>query len=209
MISIARGFGAPDSVPAGKQAATASNAVRPAASAPGHRRDQVHDVAVALDARRSCAPSTVPGSQTRPRSLRPRSTSMRCSARSFSSVQQVLLEQRVVLLVVPRASGCRRWGAWWPRPSRTVTSASGLEPTMSKRPPGRVGEAQQVHVRAGVGRAQHAVDVERVGAALGLEPLRHHDLERLAGADLLLGGLDGGVVLLGRAAAADRRGRGW
>ena len=49
MISIARGFGAPDSVPAGKQAASTSNAVRSARDAADDGRHDVHDVAVALD----------------------------------------------------------------------------------------------------------------------------------------------------------------
>ena len=46
---MARGFGAPHSVPAGKHAASTSYAVRPGAASDDRRHD-VHDVAVALDA---------------------------------------------------------------------------------------------------------------------------------------------------------------
>ena len=49
MISIARGLGAPETVPAGKVAASTSRASRPVGDLAGDRRDQVHDVAVALD----------------------------------------------------------------------------------------------------------------------------------------------------------------
>ena len=66
----------------------------------------------------------------------------------------------------------------------------GAGPDDLERPASGVGETQQVHVRAGVGRPQDPVDVERLGGRLGLEPLADHDLERVARADPLLGGLD-------------------
>ena len=49
MISMARTFGAPTSVPAGKVAANRSKASLPGASSPLHAAHDVHDVAVALD----------------------------------------------------------------------------------------------------------------------------------------------------------------
>ena len=62
--------------------------------------------------------------------------------------------------------------------------------------------AQEVHVRARVDLAQRPVQVERVGAQVQLEALGEHDLEDVAGQDVLLGHLDGlGVQLLGRAPA--------
>ena len=125
---------------------------------------------------------------------------MTCSARSFSSWRRSFSRSSSSSSVAPRhrvpAIG---WVVAFP--SRTVTRASGLDPTMSKGSPAAVCQPEEVHVGARVGRAQHPVDVERVGRAVGLEPLRDHDLERLARPDLLLGGLDGGVVL-GRAASA-------
>ncbi len=45
----------------------------------------MHHVRVGLDRHEASRPARVPYSQTRPRSLRPRSTSITCSARSFSS----------------------------------------------------------------------------------------------------------------------------
>ena len=49
MISIARTFGAPDTVPAGKPAASASSASRFVGELALDVRDDVHDLAVALD----------------------------------------------------------------------------------------------------------------------------------------------------------------
>ena len=49
MISIARTFGAPDRVPAGKAASTTSRAERPRLNPALHRRLQMHDVAVPAD----------------------------------------------------------------------------------------------------------------------------------------------------------------
>ena len=49
MICIARTFGAPETVPAGRPARRASKAVLPAPQPAGHVRGDVHDVRVALD----------------------------------------------------------------------------------------------------------------------------------------------------------------
>ncbi len=49
MISIARTFGAPDSVPAGKVAASTSSASCARIDLPDDGRHDVHDVAVPLD----------------------------------------------------------------------------------------------------------------------------------------------------------------
>ena len=129
--------------------------------------------------------STVPGLQTRPRSLRARSTSMTCSARSFGSASSSAASAASSSGVAPRqrvpAIGCssaRR------RPvDLDVHLRRGADDVEAV-------EAQQVHVRARVGGAQHPVDVERVGVGRPLEALRHHDLEALAGPDRLLGRLD-------------------
>jgi hypothetical protein len=47
-------------------------------------------------------------------------------------------------------------------------------------------ELQQEEVRGGVDAAKRAVEVERGGGRSPLGPLREHDLERVAGADVLL-----------------------
>ena len=70
-------------------------------------------------------------------------------------------------------------------PSSSCTIGSGDEPTMRD-----LGVAHEVHVRARVHLAQHPVDVERVGVEVEVEALRQHDLEDVAGEDVLLGHLD-------------------
>jgi hypothetical protein len=67
-----------------------------------------------------------------------------------------------------------------------------------------VDEAQQVHVRARVERAKHPVHVDGVCGDLVVEALGHNDLEDVAITDVLLGALDGGLVV-GRGGARDRR----
>lgn len=72
--------------------------------------------------------STVPATLTFERSLRARSTSMRCSARSFGSARSSSARSRSCSGVAPRgrepAIGCM-----YTRFSCTLKSASGLEPT--------------------------------------------------------------------------------
>ena len=128
---------------------------------------------------------------------------MTCSARSFSSVRSSFSSAMSSSSVAPRhrvpAMGCVVAS-----PSRTVTSASGLEPTMSKRSPvGPTPAAAGTCTGSGWWPAARG---RRRAAPPGtaLEPLRHHDLERLARPDLLLRDLDGGVVLGGRAPAGER-----
>ena len=74
---------------------------------------------------------TVPGSATRPTSFRPRSTSMMCSARSFSSPSNSSASASSSSGVAPRgrvpAIGCVVT-----TPSSTRTSISGEAPTIWK-----------------------------------------------------------------------------
>ena len=83
MICIARTFGAPETVPAGKQARKRSNGDTPSRSSPttSETRCETWEKRSTSIER---ATWTVPPRQTRERSLRPRSTSMTCSARSFT-----------------------------------------------------------------------------------------------------------------------------
>ena len=130
--------------------------------------------------------STVPGTHTRPRSLRPRSTSITCSARSLGSSSSSVSSSASSAGSAPRglepAIGCVTATL-----SVTVTRASGEEPTMSKPRPRASSQPQQVHVRARVRQPQDPVDVEGVGGGVDLEALTDHDLEGLAGLDLLHG----------------------
>ena len=68
-------------------------------------------------------------------------------------------------------------------------------------------QSEQVHIRARVGEAEYAVDIQRVGLGVHLEPLADNDLERLARLDLLHCRAHGPLVRLGRALTADRQGR--
>ena len=76
------------------------------------------------------ATSTVPGKQTRPKSFRPKSTSIKCSARSLVSANNSMANCSSWASVSPRglvpAIGCSR-----ALPSVNFTNASGLEPTKS------------------------------------------------------------------------------
>ena len=73
--------------------------------------------------------STEPATQTLERSLRDRSTSIRCSARSFSSASSSSARALSASTVLPRG---REPAMGWVMTSSpvTVTSASGEEPTI-------------------------------------------------------------------------------
>ncbi len=132
---------------------------------------------------------TLPARATRPRSFRPRSTSITCSERSFGSASSSLRDGARP----PRRSRPRgrvpAIGRTCTTPSSTRTSVSGLAPAIVD-----LGEAEEVHVRRRVEHAHRAVDIERIGRARGrTEALRENDLEDVARADVLLGALDGGA----------------
>src|SRR3954454_14621554 len=86
MIRIARIFGAPESVPAGRTLRSASIAPTSGRSVPATWETMwITCEWASTSIRRSTCP--LPCSHTRPRSLRPRSTSITCSERSFSSAR--------------------------------------------------------------------------------------------------------------------------
>src|SRR5438105_4985622 len=108
MISSARIFGAPESVPAGNAAANASTASRP------RLRTPLTSLVMCITwLKRSVSMSrstfTDPMRETRPTSLRPRSTSIVCSARSFGSARSSCSRRRSSSCVAPRrrAQGMR------------------------------------------------------------------------------------------------------
>ena len=129
MISIARGFGAPDKVPAGKVEKSASIGAFSFDNSPV----TVETICITCEKRSifiNSTTSTLPGLQTRPRSFLPRSTNIRCSARSLGSASNSCAifsscsgesERRLV-----PAIGCTIT-----LPFVTFTSASGLDPTTS------------------------------------------------------------------------------
>src|SRR5207249_1815870 len=128
MICIARILGAPDTVPAGKHARSTSKASAPARSRPitWLTRCMTYEYrSVTMNS----VTFTDPSSATRPTSLRPRSTSITCSARSFGSFFICRSMARSCASVVPRG--------WVPaigrsstRSPSTRTRTSGDEPTI-------------------------------------------------------------------------------
>ncbi len=105
MICIARILGAPLTVPAGKVARIRSKAVLAGRDPALHLGDDVHHVRVALDDH-EVGHVDEPNAQTRPMSLRARSTSIRCSARSFSSASSSFSSASVLLRRSRRAGAC-------------------------------------------------------------------------------------------------------
>ena len=128
MISIARTFGAPVRVPAGNVARVASKASASAASVPV-TVDSMCWTWLYLSTFMNSSTRTEPASETRRTSLRAKSTSMVCSARSFASASISPASRRSSTGLVPR------WqvpaiGFETIRSPRTDTSVSGLAPTM-------------------------------------------------------------------------------
>ena len=146
--------------------------------------------------------STVPGRQTRPRSLRPRSTSITCSDRSLGSASSSSCEPDVVLggLATGPGPGDRVGDGLLAGDSHQRLGRAADDRV---RRPVRGGQPEQVHVRARVRRAQDPVDLERVGRAVEGEALREDDLEHLSRADVLLGELDDRPVALGARVGPD------
>ena len=124
---------------------------------------------------------TVPISATRPTSLRPRSSSIRCSARSFGSASSSSSSALSSCGVAPRGR-VPAIGRMVTLPSRTRTRISGLEPATAKPP-----KSRKIQERRRVDPAQRAVERERRQRERRLEALRQHDLEDVAGRDVFLG----------------------
>ena len=102
---------------------------------------------------------TEPAPATRPTSLRPRSISIRCSARSFGSASSSLSSAASSSAVAPR----RRVPG-----DRPHLDAAAVEPHQHlgrRAGDARLGELEVEHVRRRVDHAQRAVDVERIDVA--------------------------------------------
>ena len=129
---IARTFGAPVSVPAGNAARSRSKPSFPSSSRPLTSLTRC----ITCEYRSTRAKSstfTVPGSHTFPKSLRPRSTSITCSARSFSSPSSSASFARSSAPVRPLGR-VPAIGDVAARRPRRLTSSSGDDPTSSFPP---------------------------------------------------------------------------
>ena len=144
MISMARGFGAPESVPAGNADVNTSNDVMSGLTRPVtveqmcimwlNRLISIKDTT-----------STLSGRHTRLRSLRERSTSMMCSLRSFGSASRSLASCSSSSIVVPRGlePAIGKVMAW---PLSTLISVSGLDPiTLKSRPCASVNDMKYMY----------------------------------------------------------------
>ena len=115
-----------------------------------------------------------PAWQTRERSLRPRSTSITCSARSFSEESSRSTSPSVGL------------GRAGDRAEAGAAVLAGDEPLGRRADERDPVELEQEEVRRRVHAPQRAVEVERRGRRRPLGPLRRHALEDVAGDDVLL-----------------------
>ena len=131
----------------------------------------------------NCGTRTVPNCETRPRSLRPRSTSITCSERSFSLRFSSSASLRVFLIAL--AARTRAGNRM-----RLRHPAFHAHEHLGRRPDNRhLPHPQEIHVRRRVHVTQRAIHRERIGGDLRFESLRQHDLIDVAGRDVLLRGL--------------------
>ena len=182
MISIARTFGAPDTVPAGNVARSASNASLPGASVAGDVAHDVHDVAVVLDLHELV-------DADRPR------------RRDAAQVVAAQVDEHDVLgslLLVGEQVGAQAAVLGGVTPRGRVPGERAREHLVALHAHERLGAraderhvagADVEHVRARVHGAQHAVEVQPVALVRRREALREHDLEDVARRDVLLGAL--------------------
>ena len=178
MISMARTLGAPETVPAGKAAISASIASRRGVELALDVGDDVHDVAVALDEELSV-------------------TSTRADFGDPADVVAAEVEQHQVLGALlgvgeqfrrraprppgsRRAGGCRRWGG--SSPCRRAPAPG--SPGWSRRL--EAAEIEEEQERRGIDPAQRAVKREGRQRERRREALRQHHLEDVAGADVFL-----------------------
>src|SRR5581483_7297831 len=124
---------------------------------------------------------TEPGTQTRERSLRPRSTSIVCSARSFSDASSMAASPSLGAIVPAIGfSSARR-----PPHDRLGRAADESD----------VAELEEEEVRRGVDATQRPVELDRRRRGRARRALRDHDLEDVALTDVLLCALDPPQVL--------------
>ena len=135
---------------------------------------------------------TVPISATRPTSLRPRSSSIRCSARSLGSASSASASAWSSASVAPRGARAGD-GA-----DGHLAVAHAHQDLRAGADEGEAAEVEMEQERRGVGAAQRAVERERRQRERRREALREHHLEDVAGDDVLLGALHHRHVFGGR-----------
>ena len=189
MICIARTFGAPDTVPAGKHRPQEVEGSRRRRASSPTTSETRWVMCENRSGSRKRATWTVPGRHTRDRSLRPRSTSITCSARSLSEASSRSASP---------SPGCVEpaIGFSEARVPSHFTRVSGEEPTRAYSV-----ELEQEQVGRGVDAAQRPVEGERRDGGRPFGALGEDDLEGVPAPDELLARGNASLVLgLGREA---------
>ena len=169
MICIARTFGAPETVPAGKHARSRSNGVTPSAQLADDLRDEVRHVREALGLEEA-----LDAHRARPADAR---EVVAAEVDEHHVLGAVLLGGEQALgVAVAGLRSCRRSGSGSRGRPRSLTSVSGEEPIERDAV-----ELEQEEVRRRVDAPERAVELERRGGRRPLGALREHDLERVAG----------------------------
>jgi len=123
---------------------------------------------------------TEPYSLTRPRSLRPRSTSITCSARSFSSFPHLLFKTQIFgLVAAPRM--CTR--------DRTVfqfCARSHAPAFLAKSLESESLHPQEIKIRRRIHLSERAVKVEGLNPWDEVEPLRKYHLKNVSCGNVFL-----------------------
>ena len=114
---------------------------------------------------------------------------MMCSARSLGSASSSAARARSSASSLAAAAGAGQ------RADRHRAVLDADQDLGRAADQAEVAERQVEQERARVDDAQDAVDVERLGRRLDLEPLAGHDLEDVAGLDVLLAVADDRLVL--------------
>ena len=123
---------------------------------------------------------TVPIWATRPTSLRPRSSSIRCSARSFGSASNSVFER----LVLVRRRAARPGAGDRADGDRAVAHAH--QDFRAGAGDRKAAEIEEVEEGRGIDPPQRAIERERRQLEGRLEALRQHHLEDVAGGDVFL-----------------------
>ena len=123
---------------------------------------------------------TVPGTATIPTSLRPRSTEHDVLGPLLGVGQQVGGQRPVLGLVLAAPPGAGQ------RADGDLALVDPHQDLRRRADQVEVVEGQKEEERAGVDHPKGAVDVERRGGGLDLEPLAGDDLEDVAGLDIIL-----------------------
>ena len=197
MISIARTFGAPTSVPAGKRRREQVERVLAGRQLAVHAADDVHDVAVALD-----VPVRIHADGAGARDAA-EIVAREIDQHDVLGVllrigEQLLLQSRVLVAVAaarPRAGD---------RPHLRVTVREFHQRFGRGADDHAVAEIAVEHVRRRIQQPQRAIGFERLQLAFAGEAHRQHELIHVAGGDVFLRAMNA-VDELGLAQAADGR----